>query len=217
MMTNAHAGAVVASMRRAITVAVLGAGLVADCGTTSVPSATMPPVPSAAQASPSATPLATSSSSLPTSSEPPDLIPACIRQPDPAGLGVLDQRPESWYDQGEAPTPSGFPDIRTRVYGPQGLTIPPFEGPGRIVLYESFPANPAYFESRIEESRRAGGTSTAATVCGEATEVWLNASTGELIVGWTDRDKSDVLVANVADFTMQQLIESAERVYDCCG
>jgi len=55
------------------------------------------------------------------------------------------------------------------------------------------------------------------TVCGEATEVWLDETTGELVVGWTDRDKSDVLVANTADFSVQELVDSAERVYDCCG
>jgi hypothetical protein len=54
-------------------------------------------------------------------------------------------------------------------------------------------------------------------VCGEATEVWLDESTGELIVGWTDRDKSDVLVANTADFTVQELVVAAESVHDCCG
>jgi hypothetical protein len=26
-----------------------------------------------------------------------------------------------------------------------------------------------------------------------------------------------VLVANTADFTVQELVDSAERVYDCCG
>jgi hypothetical protein len=36
-------------------------------------------------------------------------------------------------------------------------------------------------------------------------------------VGWTDRDKSDVLVANTADFTVQELVVSAESVYDYCG
>jgi hypothetical protein len=158
-----------------------------------------------------------SSPSLPAPSARPTLIPACLRLAEPAVLGVVDQRPEGWHDQGEVPAPRDFPNIRARVYGPDGASIPPFEGPSRIVLYESFPANPAYFESRIEESRRAGGTSTGVTVCGEATEVWWNASTGELIVGWTDRDKSDVLVANLADFTMKELIESAERVYGCCG
>jgi hypothetical protein len=72
-------------------------------------------------------------------------------------------------------------------------------------------------KSRIEQSRKRHGKPIAVTVCGEATEVWLAESTGELVVGWTDRGKSDVLVANTADFTVQELVDSAESVYDCCG
>jgi hypothetical protein len=68
-----------------------------------------------------------------------------------------------------------------------------------------------------ERSHNRAGKPIAVTVCGEATEVWLDASTGELILGWTDRDKSDVLVTNTVDFTVQELVDSAESVYDCCG
>ncbi len=101
--------------------------------------------------------------------------------------------------------------------GPAGAAVPPDEGPGRLVLYETLPASDAYVRSRTEQSRSRGGKPIAVTVCGEATEVWLDESTGELILGWTDRDKSDVLVANTADFTVQELVVSAESVYDCCG
>ena len=55
------------------------------------------------------------------------------------------------------------------------------------------------------------------TVCGEPTEVWVDAATGELVIGWTFRGKSDVLIANTADYTVQQLVDSAEHVYECCG
>ena len=215
-MATRMARAAVAPICRALTVAVLSASLVGGCSPTSLPSPSIAAVSNPPQPSPSSTAIPTSSP-VPASTAPPTFIPACGRQGDAAGPGVVDQRPEGWYDQGEVPAPSEFPDLRARVYGPNGISIPPFEGPSRIVLYESFSANDAYFESRIKESRRAGGTGTAVTVCREGTEAWLDASTGELIVGWTDRGKSDVLVANVADFTIQQLIESAERVYDCCG
>ncbi len=85
------------------------------------------------------------------------------------------------------------------------------------MLYETFPASDAYFMSRIEQSRKREGKPIAVTVCGEATEVWRDESMGELIIGWTDRDKSDVLIANTADFTVQELVDAAESVYDCCG
>jgi hypothetical protein len=86
-----------------------------------------------------------------------------------------------------------------------------------MVLYETLPANDAYLKSRTDQSRSRGGKPVAVTVCGEATEAWLDESTGELVLGWTDRGKSDVLVANAADFTVQELVVSAESVSDCCG
>jgi len=141
----------------------------------------------------------------------------CAREGDAAFTGVLEARPEGWFDQTASPALLDFPKTYGQVYGPEGVTIPPYEGPGRLAFYETFPASDAYIQSRIEQSRHRGGKPIAVTVCGEATEVWLDETTGELVVGWTDRDKSDVLVANTADFSVQALIDSAERVYDCCG
>lgn len=111
-------------------------------------------------------------------------------------------RPDDWFDQTGISGLADFPNTSGRVYGPEGVTLPPYEGPGRMVLYETFPASDAYLESRVEQSRKSDGQPVAATVCGEATEVWLDESTGELVLGWTDRDKSEVLVANTADFTV---------------
>jgi hypothetical protein len=112
---------------------------------------------------------------------------------------------------------AGFPDVQWQVYGPTGPEVPRQEGPGRLVLYETFSGGDAYFKSRAATSRKAGGTARAVTVCGDPTEVWTNQASGELVVGWTYRGKSDVLVANSVDYTVEQLIESAERVYDCFG
>jgi hypothetical protein len=153
----------------------------------------------------------------PTPAASPTLIPGCIRDTAPAIDGVVELRPEGWFDQGPVSGLPVFPNTRGRVYGPEGTAVPPDEGPGHLALYESFPANDAYFESRIAQSRKNGGEAVAVSVCGEATEVWLDKSSGELVIGWTDRNKSDVLVANTADFTVQELVDSAERVYDCCG
>ena len=118
---------------------------------------------------------------------------------------------------GEIAAPPDFPSLSGREDGPEGITLPPYEGAGRLSLYESFPASNAYFQARIDQSRKSGGKAIEVMVCGEATQVWLDQSSGELVVGWTDRNKSDVLVANLADFTVQELVDSAERVYDCCG
>lgn len=141
----------------------------------------------------------------------------CVRAGATAFGGVVESRPDGWFGQAEIAALPGFPSTYGAVYGPDGAAVPPDEGPGRLVLYETSPASDAYVRSRIEQSRNHAGKPIAVTVCGEATEVWLDGSTGELVVGWTDRDKSDVLVANTADFTVQELVDSAESVYDCCG
>jgi hypothetical protein len=147
----------------------------------------------------------------------PTLVPRCVRAGDAAFPGVVEARPDGWSDLTEIAALPDFPNTSERVYGPEGATVPPDEGPGRLALFETFPASNVYFKSRIEQSRKRDGKPTAVTVCGEATEVWLDESTGELVVGWTDRHKSDVLVANTTDFSVKGLVDSAERVYDCCG
>lgn len=131
--------------------------------------------------------------------------------------GVVEVRPDGWFDQESVSELTAFPNTFGRVYGPEGVAVPPDEGPGHLALYETVPADDAYLESRIEQSRKRGGEPVAVTVCGEPTEVWLGESTGELVLGWTDRNKSGVLVANTADFTVQELVDSAESVSDCCG
>jgi hypothetical protein len=189
--------------------------VIAACGNT--PS----PTPSNASSSPShsvttPSPMPTSTAFLATTAAP-TLIARCIRQGNAALAGVVEARPDGWSGQGEIGSLPGSSNTYGQVYGPNGVAVPPFEGPGRLALYETAPASDAYFTSRIEQSRTHGGRPLAVTVCGEATEVWRDDSTGELVVGWTDRDKRDVLVANSADFTVQDLIDAAESVYDCCG
>jgi hypothetical protein len=165
--------------------------------------------PSAAADAPTSAPISAAAS--PTSAV------RCIRQGTTALRGVVAARPSGWVDLGETAALSDFPSTAGRVYGPDGAAAPPDEGPGRLALYETFPVSDAYLQSRIERSRSGGGTPVAVSICGEATDVWQNQATGELVVGWTDRDKSDVLVGNAADFTVQELVDAAESVYDCCG
>ena len=141
----------------------------------------------------------------------------CARHGVTALAGVADVRPDGWFDQTASSVVPNNPNTSRTVYAPAGSAIPPDEGPGRLVLFETFPASDRYFQDRIDQSRSRGGTPVAVTVCGEMTDVWVDRVTGELVVGWTDRDKGDVLVANSADFTVDSLIEAAEGVSDCCG
>ncbi len=153
-------------------------------------------------------------------SEPTGATPSaarCVRNGTTALAGVVEARPVGWSSQTAVPALAGFPNTSGQVYGSAGAAVSPYEGPGRLVLYETLPANGTYLKSRSDQSRNRGGKPVAVTVCAEATEVWLDDSTGELILGWTDRDKSDVLVANSADFTVKELVVAAESVYDCCG
>jgi hypothetical protein len=144
-------------------------------------------------------------------------IGRCGRHGATAFPGVLDTRPSGWSGIGELAAIPKFPATFGQVYGPPGAAVPPNEGPGRIVLYETMPGNDAYLKSRIERSGNNRSNPIAVSVCGEHTNVWLDDATGELVVGWSDRGKADVLVANTADLTINELVDAAEGVSDCCG
>lgn len=131
--------------------------------------------------------------------------------------GVVEIRPDGWFERAEIDAPVGFPDTFGSVYGPDKISVPPNEGPGRIAFYETIPGDAAYLESRIEASRKHGGRPQAVVVNGHAAEVWLDEATGELLLGWSLPGKSEVLVADTADFTVAQLVKTAESVADCCG
>ncbi|MBI3745989.1 MAG: hypothetical protein HY264_05595 [Chloroflexi bacterium] len=163
---------------------------------------------------PSTSPTSTASAATTAA---PASIARCVRQGKSALAGVVETRPDGWSYRGGITTLPDFPTTDGKVYSPSRVAIPPFEGPGRLALYETSPGSGAYLRSRTELSRNHGGKPIAVAVCGEATEVWRDDSTGELVVGWTDRDKRDVLVGNTADFTVQELVDAAESVYDCCG
>ena len=186
--------------------AIVVVAVLAACG--SSPSAT----PSNAGPAPTPTSIA-----FPAATAAPTLLARCVRPGNGALAGVVEARPQGWSDRGGIESLADFPNTYAKVYGPNGVAVPPFEGPGRLTLYETAPASDAYSRSRTEQSRNHGGKPIAVTVCGETTEVWRDDSTGELVVGWIDRDKRDVLVANTADFTVQELVQAAESVHDCCG
>jgi hypothetical protein len=188
--------------------------VLAACSATTSPAPSYDSVSSLPLTTPNALPTSTAVS---TATPLPPLVPRCARAGDAAFPGVVEARPDGWFGRTEIAALPHFPKTSGRVYGPDGVAVPPDEGPGRLALFETFPASDAYFKSRIEQSRKRDGKPIAVTVCGEATQVWQDDSTGELVVGWTDRNKSDVLVANTADFSVKGLVDSAERVSDCCG
>lgn len=204
---------------RAGTLTMLVAAVVAACSSltpTTAPSSAVARSDSVSTL-PSTKPVRPTSTGVPTATESPTLIARCGRNGDRAFPGVLEARPNGWSADGEIAAIPHFPTTFGQVYGPDGSVVPPYEGPGRIVLYETIPSSDAYFKSRIASSAKHNAKPIPVAVCGEATKVWLDEATGELFVGWTDRNKSDVLVANTADFTVLELVASAESVSDCCG
>jgi hypothetical protein len=158
-----------------------------------------------------------SAAPAPTATVEPPAAARCARNGATALAGVADVRPEGWFDRTDSSSVANDPKTSRTVYAAAGVPIPPDEGPGRLVLYETAPGNDQFFRGRVDQSRRRGGSAVTVMVCGEHTEVWVNPSDGELVLGWTDRDKTDVLVANTADFTVDSLVEVAEGVSDCCG
>ncbi|HUQ43993.1 MAG TPA: hypothetical protein VM451_06220 [Candidatus Limnocylindria bacterium] len=135
--------------------------------------------------------------------------------------GVVDLRPEGWSFLTNFPEVPDFPATSAEVYGPSGAETPPLEGPGRLVLYETFELETedaeAYFAHRAEQSRTGGGHEVDVEVNGEPAVAWVDDESGELVLGWQLPGKSEVLVANRADFTIKQLVASAESVSECCG
>jgi hypothetical protein len=190
--------------------ALIAIWLVAACAAP-VPSSHSPTVPTA----PALTPPPTSPPT-PTSTQPTLTLANSSAAPD-VFAGVVELLSDGWSDRVAIDALAGFPSTLGRVYGPDGITIPPDEGPGRIAFYETFPADPTVLESRIEALRRHGGQPKAVIVNGDPAEVWFDKTSGELLLGWTLPGKSEILIANRADFTVAQLVKTAESVADCCG
>jgi hypothetical protein len=197
-------------MNRTVARAVVLALAVGACtppATAPSPSVTVgSPSPAASALIPTAAP----ATPAPTASLAPTELPQAM-------TGVLDVRPEGWSHLDVVLPVDDFPGYLAQVYGPSGDTEPPFEGPGRIVLYEVFEETNPYLEYRIGQSEANGGQPVDVTVNGQPAEVWVDGDSGELVLGWTHRGKSDVLVANTADYSIQELVASAEGLGECCG
>jgi hypothetical protein len=165
---------------------------------------------------PTPSPVVPTASSLTPSVQPTVISPSPSEEAG-AFPGVVEVQPGGWSYKVGLDAPVGFPNTIGRVYGPDEIAVPPDEGPGRLAFYATFPADEAYLKSRIEASGNHGGRAQAVVVNGDAAEVWLDEASGELLLGWTLPGKSEVLVANTADFTVAQLVKAAESVSDCCG
>jgi hypothetical protein len=143
---------------------------------------------------------------------------------DDAGGGTLlvgarpdtaapERLPDGWavrLAQAEEPGP---PPIWVAVYAPAPIAAePPFEGPGRIVLYQAFGVTGEWSDTRAEKSRERGGRPIAVTVSGQRIALWDDPGTGELLLAWTLDGRSMALVGNRADLSPDELVRIAEGV-----
>jgi hypothetical protein len=140
-----------------------------------------------------------------------------VAPPTDVLAGVLDLRPPGWTLIGDPAAGEGHPSTVAQVYGPTEGEVPPNEGPSRIVLYEDMDGQDGYFAERVAQSKASGGHAVAVEVYGQPAKAWANEGTGEVLIGWRRGSLFDVLVANLADYTVDQLVVAAHHVGSCCG
>jgi hypothetical protein len=130
----------------------------------------------------------------------------------PPGAMIASDVPTGWSVQRSFEQEPGPPPIWVEVYAATPVGDQPFEGPGRLVLYEAFGASGEWRDTRAEKSRERGGVRVAVTMNGASATVWSDAASGELLLAWTLGGHSVGLVGNSSDMTPEQLVTYAESV-----
>ena len=121
--------------------------------------------------------------------------------------------PDGWTLRQSVAQEPGPPPTWIAVYATGDIARePPFEGPGRLVLYQAFGATGEWSDTRAEKSRERGGRPISVTVSGQHTTVWDDPSTGELLLAWMLDGRSMALVGNRADLSPDELVRIAEGV-----
>lgn len=134
-----------------------------------------------------------------------------------SGSGVIEDLPEGWSHQLSFDIPKVSPPWQGQVYAAESVEGPPYEGRRRVVLYEAFPESPAYAEARVRAAKAAGATRQDVVVQGQAGRLWVDAATGRMLLVWSFRGKSSVMVAYRQDFSRAALLSAASSITLCCG
>lgn len=136
----------------------------------------------------------------------------------PPGAAALTEVPAGWSMQRGFEEEPGPPPVWVQVYaaGPfdpliEG-PIAPWEGPGRLVLYEAFGSYGEWSDTRAAKSEERGGHAVAATMNGGPATVWFDETSGELLLAWTMDGHSFGLIGNAADMAADELVGYAESV-----
>ena len=131
----------------------------------------------------------------------------------PAGIARASTIPAGWSLQRSFEQEPGPPPIWVQVYAPAAVAdAGPVEGPGQLVLYQALGISSEWDDLRGLKAQERGASSTDVTVHGVAEKLWIDPSTGELLVAWTLDGRSFGLIGNLADMTAAQLVTSAESV-----
>jgi hypothetical protein len=119
--------------------------------------------------------------------------------------------PAGWSRQQSISQEPGPPPIWIQVFAAAPVE-PPLEGPGRLVLYQALGISPEWTDTRALKSQERGGAPISVTLHGQKTPLWVDKSTGELLLGWDLDGNSFGLIGNSADLTQSQLVSIAEGI-----
>jgi hypothetical protein len=129
--------------------------------------------------------------------------------PDTAHVTAL---PPGWSLQAAWELDPGPPPIWVEIYGAEPIDPNGDEGPGRLVLYQSFGIIGEWTDTRAAKSDQRGGVPVPVTFQGSAATVWVDASSGELLLAWDASGRSYGLIGNLADMTVDDLVTFAGSV-----
>lgn len=140
-----------------------------------------------------------------------DLTGGTLFVATPAGLAEPRTVPTGWTLQLSFEEEPGPPAIWVRVYA--AAAVPgtgPFEGPGRLVVYQAFGLSEEWTGTRAEKARERGAEQFRVSVNGQGETLWHDPSSGELLLGWTLDGRSLALVGNAADMSAAELVDFAQ-------
>lgn len=129
----------------------------------------------------------------------------------PAWLAVAPIVRTGWKLQLSVEEEPGPPVIWLRVYASSAVPdTGPFEGPGRLVVYEALGMSDEWTGTGAEKMRERGAEQFPVAVNGQGATVWHDPASGDLLLAWTLDGKSLALVGNTADLSAAQLVEIAQ-------
>ena len=130
----------------------------------------------------------------------------------PGDVANLAHVPDGWKLVRSEQEYAGEPATWTQVYAAADVAEQPFEGQGRLVLYQAFGIAGEWSDLRAVKSEGRGGHAERVTFRGAPADVWVDPDSGELLLAWDLAGRSYGLIGNAADMTALELVEYAESL-----